>query len=199
MYCGVPAMIAGLGQAGVVGCSCEPEIGQLHSLDAVGKQDVGRLDVAVNESLGMSGGQTGRGLHSDSQDFDERERSVLIEPVLQRRPAHVRHDEIGQPLHIRHAVNFHDVVMNHRGGRLCLTREALPCGSAAAEMGRQHLDRDVPIERGIKRFEHDAHSARSDHSHDFIRAQTAEHAIVVRGGEELEHRGVAKRRLAACG
>ena len=99
---------------------------------------------------------------------------------LQRRPAHIRHDEIGEPLHIRHAVNFHHVVMNHRGGRLGFTRETLACCSTATEMWRKHLDRHVPIERPIKRLEHDAHATGSDDSHDFIRPQTAEHPIVIR-------------------
>jgi len=36
---------AGLPQAGIVRCAGEPEVGQLHALDAIGKQDVGRLDV----------------------------------------------------------------------------------------------------------------------------------------------------------
>ena len=135
----------------------------------------------MNEPLGVGGSQPGGGLHADSQDFDQRQRPIVIEPALQRRPAHIGHDEIGQPLQLRHAVDFHHVVMNHRGGGLGFTRETLPCRAAAAQMGRQHLDRDVPVQRGIKRLEHDAHSAGADHSHDFICPQTAEHPIVVRG------------------
>ena len=146
----------------------------------------------------MHGRQSVRGLHSNSQNLDERKWPILIKPVLQRRPSHIRHDKIGQPLYIRHAVNFHHIVVNHCGGRLCLTRKPLPCRSAAAQMRCQHLDRNIPIEGGIKRFEHDAHSARPDHSHDFISPHTAQHPIVIRRRQQLEHRGVAIRRPVAA-
>ena len=71
---------AGLRQAGVVGRAGEAEIGQLHPLDAVGQQDVGRLHVAVNQPLGMGGGQPGGGLHADAEDFGQGHRSVVVQP-----------------------------------------------------------------------------------------------------------------------
>ena len=77
----------------------------------------GRLHVAVNEPLCLGSSQPGCGLHSDSQNLDEREWPVAIESALQRRPSHIRHDEIGEPIRIRHAVDFNHVVMNHRGSR----------------------------------------------------------------------------------
>ena len=70
---------------------------------------------------------------------------------------------------IGHAVDFNHVVMNHRGSRLRFTRETLPCRSAAAQMWRKNLDCNVPVQRGIKRFQHDAHATGSNDSRDFIR------------------------------
>ena len=87
--------------------------------------------------------------------------------------------------------------MDDRGGRLRFARESLPRRSAVAEMRRQHLDRNVAIQRGIERLQHDAHPTPSDHSHDFICPQTAEHPIVVRRRQQLQHRVVAGRRVVA--
>jgi len=39
----------------------------------------------VNESLCVGGSQAGRGLHSDSQNLDEREWPIVIESALQAR------------------------------------------------------------------------------------------------------------------
>ena len=60
---------AALGQAGVVGGAGQAEVGELDPLDAVLQQDVGRLDVAVDQALGVGGGQAGGGLHADPQDL----------------------------------------------------------------------------------------------------------------------------------
>ena len=104
MYCGRAGDDAGLRQAAVVRGAGQAEVGQLHPLDAVGEQDVGRLHVAVNEPLCVGGGQAGGRLHSDAQNLDQREWPIVIESPLQRRPSYIRHYEIGEPGVIRHAV-----------------------------------------------------------------------------------------------
>ena len=50
MYSGVPATTPRLRQAGVVDGAGQAEVGELDPLDAVFQQDVGRLDVAVDEA-----------------------------------------------------------------------------------------------------------------------------------------------------
>ena len=141
---------AGLRQAGVVGRAGEAEVGQLHPLDAVGQEDVGRLHVAVNEPLGMGGGQPGGGLHADAEDFGQRQRPVVVQPPLQRRPADVGHDEIGQPGRFRHAVDFDHVVVDHGGGGLGLAGESLLRRSAAAQVRGEDLDRHVAVQGGVE-------------------------------------------------
>ena len=68
----------------------------------------------MDESLCVGGGQTGCDLHSDSQNLDKGQRPIVIESAPQRRLTHVRHDKIGEPINIRHAVDFHHAVMNYR-------------------------------------------------------------------------------------
>ena len=93
----------------------------------------------MNEPLGMGGRQPGRGLHRDSQNLDDRQRSRRHRVGVARDgPADIRHDEIGEPIGIRDAVDFDHVVVNDRSGRLCFTRETLSvpfrcCQDAAQE------------------------------------------------------------------
>ena len=74
---------AALRHAGVRRRPRQSEIGQPDSLDVIFEQDVGRLDVAVDQPLRVGRRQTGRGLHADSQDLGDRQRPVPVEPVLQ--------------------------------------------------------------------------------------------------------------------
>ena len=65
---------AALGHAGVGRRAGQAEVGQPHPLDAVLQQDVRRLDVAVDQPLGVGGRQPGRRLHADPQDLRQRQR-----------------------------------------------------------------------------------------------------------------------------
>ncbi len=56
-------------QAGVIDRSGQAEVGDLHPLDPVLQKDVGRLDVAMDQSLGMGRGQARSRLHADPQDL----------------------------------------------------------------------------------------------------------------------------------
>ena len=58
---------AALGEAGVVHHAGETEIGNLDAIFAVLEQDVGRLDIAVNQSLSMRCRQPSRRLLADAK------------------------------------------------------------------------------------------------------------------------------------
>ena len=66
---------AALRQAGVVGGAGQAEVGELDPLDAVLQQDVGRLDVAVDQPLRVRRRQPGGRLHADPQDLAGAERA----------------------------------------------------------------------------------------------------------------------------
>ena len=61
--------VAGVREAGVVGRAGQAKVGEQRPLDALLQQDVRRLHVAVDEALGVGGGQAGGGLLADAQDF----------------------------------------------------------------------------------------------------------------------------------
>ena len=54
---------------------------------------VGGFDVAVDESLGVCGGESGGGLHGDAEDFEECEWAALVDSLLEGCAADVGHDE----------------------------------------------------------------------------------------------------------
>jgi hypothetical protein len=58
-----------LRQAGVTDCPGQAEVGDLDSLHAVFEQNVGRLNVAMDQTLRMSGGQARCRLPADAEDL----------------------------------------------------------------------------------------------------------------------------------
>ena len=158
-------------EAGIVGRTGEPEVRQLNSFHSVGQQDVGRLDVAMDEPLCMSGREPCRRLHSNSQNLNRFQCPFLIEPPLQRRARHVGHDEVRQSVCIGHAVNLDDVVVYDCCRGLSFSRESLSRRAAASQMRCQNFDGHVSVQSRIKRLQHNTHSAGPDDSRDFVGAQ----------------------------
>ena len=66
---GRAADLAGPGDGDVVHRPGEPEVGELHPLDAVLQKHVRRFDVAMDQPLLVRGGQPGGDLHANPQDL----------------------------------------------------------------------------------------------------------------------------------
>src|SRR5262249_41414260 len=58
-----------LGNTDVTDGPGQTKVGDPHALNAVLQHNVGRLDVAMDQPLGVGCGQAGRGLHSDAENF----------------------------------------------------------------------------------------------------------------------------------
>ncbi len=72
-----------LRQLHVVGHPRQAEVGDLDAGQAVLQQQVGRLDVAVDQTLGMRGRQSRRGLQADADDLHRLQRPGAVEPGLE--------------------------------------------------------------------------------------------------------------------
>jgi hypothetical protein len=72
--------------SGVVGGPGQAKVGDLHSLNAVLKQDIGRLNVAMSQTQGVGGSQSGGDLVADPQDLNEVKMPRLLN-LLFRRPS----------------------------------------------------------------------------------------------------------------
>ena len=86
MYCGVPATTPVCVMATVVHGPGQAEVGDLDPLDAVFEQDVGRLDVAVDQPLSVGGRQPRGRLHADPQDLLQLQPAFAVEPSCSDTP-----------------------------------------------------------------------------------------------------------------
>ena len=86
-------------ERGVVDGAGQPEIREQHAIDRVLQQNVGRLHVAVHDSLRVGRRQSGRRLPRDPQHLFDLERPVLVDAGLQRVPRHELHHQVRQRRH----------------------------------------------------------------------------------------------------
>jgi hypothetical protein len=78
---------------GVVVGTGQAEIGDFDPIAVVFQQNVGRFDVAVNQPLLMSRGESGGDLCADLNHGIGRHGTVAIDPLPKRHPAHPFHDQ----------------------------------------------------------------------------------------------------------
>ena len=86
---------AGLRNPDIVDAAGQTEIGDLDAFDPVLEEDVGRLDVAVDQTLRMRRRQARRDLHADAQNLGELQRAAGVDLLLQRRAGDILHDQVG--------------------------------------------------------------------------------------------------------
>jgi hypothetical protein len=177
-----------LRQAGVVHRPRQAEVGEHDPLDAVLQQDVGRLDVAVDDPLGVGGGQAQRRLPADPQHGRDVQRPVPVDALLQRAPGDARHHQVGQPAGLVgvHGVDGDDVVVDDRGGRLRLAGEPLPRRPAGGQQRREHLDGHGAAQGRLPGLEHHAHAALAEHAEHLVGAEPAQVARLVRRRQEAQ-------------
>ena len=133
------------GQRDVVGGAGQAEVGEHGPLDPFLQQDVGRLHIAMHQSLLVRRRQPGSGLHADAEDFLEFEGALRGEPLGQRFAGHQRHDQERQPSAGLHLVDGQHVRMHDGRRRLRLAGEPLLCQRALRQMRRQHFDRHARL------------------------------------------------------
>ncbi len=116
-----------MGNRIVVHRAGQSEVGDLDPLDAVLQQDVGRLDVAVDQPLGVGRGQGAGGLATDAEDLGQLGDLAPVDQLLDRLAGDVLHDQVGDALGQGvHGVDRDDVLVDHGGRSLGLSREAAP-------------------------------------------------------------------------
>ena len=170
----MPAIDAGLRHLHVVGGAGQAEVGDLDALDAVFEQDVGRLDVAMDQALLVSGGQAGGDLAADAEDLLQLQRAFAVDFVLERLAVDELHHQVGRLVRVVDGVDRDDVIVMHgRGGR-GLAEEALDGGRIGGQLRGHHLDGHDAAELGVEGPQHDAHAAVADDFDDLVFAGLAD-------------------------
>ena len=154
----------------------------IFAVPSAGKHDVGRLDVAVHDALGMRVVQRHRGLPQDAEHAFGVERRRLAQHLVQRRPIHVFHGDVGQVALLLHIVNGHDSRMREHARRSRLAEQPLAHAvdllglAIVPEMDR--LDGHRTADIGIDGMVHHAHGAAAQLPDDLI-APDAIHSFLV--------------------
>jgi hypothetical protein len=139
--------------------SRDPEIGD-HGV-TIGQQDVGRLDITVDNVLTVRVAQGTADFPYDVQGFAQRQRALPRNASPEGLPLHVRHDVVQQSVGITGIVQRNDVGVVEAGGSVDLPQE--PLGTQRGrEFGPQDLDRHRPTVLEVLGEIHDGHPATPD-------------------------------------
>jgi hypothetical protein len=142
-------------------------------VDAVFEQDVGRLDVAVNQAVLVGRRQAAGDLRADPQHLRHVERPDPVEPLLQGLAGDVFRHQMRERL-LLDRVNGDDVLMADRGGGAGFAQEALARRRGGGQVRGHDLDRHRPVQFPVERFQHGATTALAKHFQHLVVTQPAQ-------------------------
>ena len=135
----------------------EPEIEDLHRAAGV-EDEVGRLDVAVHESLLVGVLKAGCGLADEVRGLADGQRPVALDFCVEVDAVDVLHCDVVNGAGRIEVERANDVRMAEPRRLPGLTFEAGEVGSLFDPLHRQHLDGNLAVERGVLSEIHAAHS-----------------------------------------
>ena len=151
----------------------DAEVAQFHAA-FIGQEDVGRLDIPVDDAIRVGHFQRTQQLAHDAQDFPGVEVVAGVEIGLQLLAMHVLHDDIGKVLFLAVVIDGDDVGMIELAGGLGLDQEAagMLLGLARIKLIRADgLDGDGALDDGVEALIDDTHRALADRADDLVFAQ----------------------------
>jgi hypothetical protein len=156
------------------------EVGQKDSLIIGTEQEVGRLDVAVQQVAPVRVIQR-LGYLADDGDRALRGHPPFAQLLVGVTAGHQLHGDPQLTVGLAAGVDRHDVGVIQRGGQLGLALEAPPELVVGAQLGRQHLQRVAARQRGVTGPVDGAHAALPQHTFDGVyrhhRTGTQRHAV----------------------
>jgi hypothetical protein len=123
--------------------------------------DVGRLDVAMDDAVGMRRGERGGHLRAVLERCRHWQRALGDDPIERRAFNQLHRDERRAGVLVD-VVDRDDVRVVEGGGRARLLHEPPVAIGVGCRLRRQHLDGDRPAEARIDRAVHDTHPAPAD-------------------------------------
>jgi hypothetical protein len=150
-----------------LGHLCQAEISQL-AVAVPGHQNVGRLDVAMQNAGCVRGSQSVG--HANQQVDDLPPGTLLTRPIAQRASIYELGDQVLAALELAGIVNGQYVRMVQRRRHLRFALESAP-GSGVRQIAGKDLHRDKPVELGIESTVHLAHATLAEKSLDAVCAE----------------------------
>ena len=186
----VPAVVSSLGCTAVGASECSaPPGGRARSILArpksrifawprAGDEDVGGLEVAVDDPLRVRRLERVRDLDAELEQLADLERPPA-DPLGQRLALEQLHRDEVAALVLVDRVHRADAGVVERRGGLRLPLEALERGGVLRQLCRQELERDVPAELRVFRLVHDTHAAAAQLRRDpVVRDDLADHRLM---------------------
>ena len=133
-----------LGRRGLLG---QAEIENL-DVPARGQHQIGRLDIAMHDSLGVRIVERVGGLHANGDDFGCLQRT-LAEALAQRPAFDIFHGQEPEILVLSDLVDGGDVGVSQSGSEARFLDEALHTFGIGGHFGRQNFQRHAAAEAGI--------------------------------------------------
>ena len=159
----------------------DAEIGHF-DVAVAAQHDIGGLDVAVDDALGVSVIESRPSLAQDGEQPARFERLAGGHDVLEGRAVDILHRDISDAVLLGHVVNGDDVGMRQHPGRAGLAEETLAqflaLLSAVDVAQADGFDGDGAADGGIGGQVHDSHSAAADFLDDTVPANTVHQVLV---------------------
>ena len=124
---------------------------------ALGDKYVGRLDIAVDDAIGVGGIKGIGDLNAERQNLVGLERAIG-DAMFERYAVKELHDDEGIAILFAYVMNRADVRMVQRGSRLGLPLEAAESLRIFGYFVRQELESDETVQTAVFRLVHHAHS-----------------------------------------
>jgi hypothetical protein len=156
---------ADLRQPGALGCACDAEVRDLQHA-VVANEEVGRLDVAVDETRVVRMLEARARLHTKRDDALGRQ----LPGLGQGRARDAFHDDERPAVLVAGVIHTHDVRMREAAREPSFAHEAPHEVVVAPQMLGQELDRHAALELGIVSEVHDGHPAAAELALDPIAA-----------------------------
>ena len=140
----------------------DPEIGQVGVVLAadLAQEDVGGLDVAVDEPGGLVDGIECSGqLLADGDGALRRQAPGGVEDLAQVGAVDPLHDQVEAAVLVADVIDGDDVGVVDGGRELRLAQEAFTVFGLGGDLVLDHLQRDVAVERPLARLVDDTHAS----------------------------------------
>ena len=136
-------------------------------LTALPNKNIGRLDVAMNDPLGVRSRQSIGHLDANVEEFVDFDR-LFPNPLLQAHSLQLLHDDERMSAVVVDVVDGADAGMVQLGSGACFAHEAVERLAVVHHLRRNELERDVAGQARVFRLIHHAHAATTELSHDLI-------------------------------
>ena len=163
MKCAVPMIFPGSVTGPWVSTAVrDAEVGHERAARARLEQDVVRLDVPVHDAAAVRVRQRPGDLAHHAHRVGRRQRAPCAQPLAERLPLDVAHDEEDEPARLADAVDGDDVRVREAGGGARFAHEAFARLGGPRQVGGEHLDGHVAVELDVAGEVDDPHPAAAE-------------------------------------